>query len=103
MPAHIVQGFEQVRFSRKLVGVAVATIQVHYNRALGSKLALVLHPVLEEREFAQFFSTTMKPEIQPSRCLVLGRPVFWNHQSVRLNRSVDFRFISANNEPGLSI
>src|SRR6186997_2537653 len=88
-----IERFKQIYFTRQLIGIAVAAIEMQNDRILRCKLARIALSLAEEIHFAQSFVTPMEPGFKSPR---LGRDsrIGWrNNEAIRLYTAVDFRDI----------
>src|SRR5262245_5766154 len=65
-----------------------------------SELAAIVHPVVEEVEFAERLATTVTPDVEPP-FRPAGREFCRHDQAVWLDRAIDLRHISPDDQAGL--
>ena len=107
MFANIIEGFERIDFADEFVGVAEAPIWMENEGVRWSEFAAIVLAVGDEADFAEFDVPAVIPEVEAigagsrrsrreRRYLEGGR----NNEAVRLDGTVDFRFVAANDEAG---
>ena len=95
MMLHVLEGFERINFSGKLVRIAVAAIRMQHESIGRSEFSPIFLAVSDEAEFAEFVVPSMKPKVQPMIPALSGMVRVRNHQPIRLHRAVQLRLVTA--------
>jgi hypothetical protein len=66
------------------------------------EFAAILHPVLDEGEFAELFAAPVQPDIRAAQADIARLPVVRDDHAVRLHRAVDAREVATHYEPGFA-